>query len=67
MLFYIALRPVASLVSGLAEASLVVAIVHLLFNLTIAVIFLPFIGLVERQLCRLIPDRDAIKDKEYVN
>ena len=53
ILFYIAIRPVAALISGLAEASLVVAIVHLLFNVTIAIVFLPCIGLVERQLHRL--------------
>lgn len=52
ILFYMALKPLALLISGLADASLVVAIVHLLFNLAIAIIFLPFIGFVEQQLCR---------------
>jgi phosphate:Na+ symporter len=55
IVFYLAIEPVAALVSGLAEASLVVAIAHLLFNLMIAMIFLPFIGVIDRQLSRMMP------------
>lgn len=63
ILFYIAIQPVASMISSLAEAGMVVAIVHLVFNLTIAAVFLPFIGLVERQLGRLTTEPKTIIEK----